>query len=81
VRVRFLRGLAESVRGQSVIVAKCDRGQDDRAASLLVEWPLVGNVVYAQFRDKAGNRSPIYASDGATYNPNAKKVYLPLVMK
>lgn len=52
-----------------------------QAYTNLVEWPLVGNVVYAQFRDKAGNRSPIYASDGTTYNPNAKKVYLPLILK
>ena len=47
----------------------------------MVDWPLVGNVVYAQFRDKAGNLSLIYASDGTVFIPNAKKVYLPLIRK
>jgi len=47
-----------------------------------VEWALSGNVVYAQFRDRAGNVSPIYGSDGSVYNPNlTHRVYLPIVLR
>jgi photosystem II stability/assembly factor-like uncharacterized protein len=47
----------------------------------MIEWVLTGDVVYAQFRDNAGNTSLIYGSDGSVHIPNAKRVYLPIVIR
>ncbi|MEA3340187.1 MAG: hypothetical protein U9R15_09490, partial [Chloroflexota bacterium] len=44
-----------------------------------VEWALAGDVVYAQFRDRAGNTSSVYSSEGDEYEPY--QIYLPLVMR
>ena len=45
-----------------------------------VEWILAGNVVYAQFRDRAGNVSQVYSSDTAPPSP-AYQIFLPVVMR
>jgi hypothetical protein len=45
----------------------------------VLDWVLTGDVVYAQFRDNAGNRSIIYASDGS--HIYTEKIYLPLVLR
>jgi hypothetical protein len=34
-----------------------------------------GQVIYAQFRDRAGNLSPIYGSDGSTHWLNGHYIY------
>lgn len=47
----------------------------------LAEWILTADKVYAQFRDAAGNVSPIYSSDGKVYSPGAERLYLPLVLR
>jgi hypothetical protein len=39
---------------------------------------LAGDVAYAQFRDHAGNPSPVYGSDGST---SEHHIYLPLVIR
>jgi surface antigen len=44
-------------------------------------WVLTSDVVYAQFRDRAGNLSSVYGSDGSVYDPNARRIYLPLVLR
>jgi len=44
-----------------------------------VEWVLTGDAIYVQFRDRAGNTSPVYSSGGDEYEPNL--IYLPLVLK
>ncbi len=44
-----------------------------------VDWALIGDVVYAQFRDRAGNTSSVYSSEGDEYEPH--RIYLPLVMR
>lgn len=44
-----------------------------------LEWTLTGDVVYAQFRDNAGNPSIIYSSDGS--HIYTEKIYLPLVLR
>ncbi len=48
-----------------------------------ITWVLQSDVVYAQFRDRAGNESLIYGSDGSVYNPNAdyQYIYLPLILR
>jgi hypothetical protein len=45
------------------------------------DWVLTGHAVYAQFRDRAGNESFVYGSDGSIDDPNPKRVYLPLIMR
>ena len=40
---------------------------------------LSGDVAYVQFRDHAGNISPVYGSDGSTADQH--HIYLPLVMR
>ncbi len=53
-----------------------------RSYTNTLEWVLTGDVVYAQFRDRAGNESLIYGSDGSVYNPNAKhRIFLPVVLR
>ncbi len=44
-----------------------------------VEWVLTGDAVYVQFRDRAGNTSPVYSSSGDEYEPN--RICLPLVLR
>lgn len=44
-------------------------------------WILQNPVVYAQYRDQAGNESPIYGSDGSVYWPDGYAVYLPLIFR
>lgn len=44
-----------------------------------LEWTLTGDVVYAQFRDSAGNPSIIYSSGGS--HIYTEKIYLPLVLR
>ena len=44
------------------------------------DWVLTGHTVYAQFRDRAGNESLVYGSDGSIDNPNLTRVYFPLIM-
>jgi hypothetical protein len=41
----------------------------------------VPDVVYAQFRDRAGNISPIYGSDGSVIDSSAHRIYLPLTLR
>lgn len=46
-----------------------------------VEWVLTGDVVYAQFRDRAGNLSPVYDT-GEVAPPTSNNItYLPLILK
>lgn len=46
-----------------------------------ITWVLQSNVVYAQFKDRAGNLSPIYGSDGSIHWLNEHYIYLPLVLR
>ncbi len=46
-----------------------------------VLWALTTDVVYVQFRDRAGNWSPIYVSDGSVINQNETKIYLPIIVR
>lgn len=46
-----------------------------------ITWVLQSDVVYAQFQDRAGNASPIYGTDGSVHIPDAKRIYLPLVLR
>ena len=39
-----------------------------------------GNVAYVQFRDHAGNVSPVYGSDGSS-TTDQQHIYLPLVLR
>ena len=45
-----------------------------------LEWVLTGDVVYAQFQDRAANTSSIYGSDGSAWE-TVRQVYLPLVVR
>jgi len=45
-----------------------------------LEWVLTGDVVYAQFQDRAANISSIYGSDGSAWE-TVRQVYLPLVVR
>jgi hypothetical protein len=45
-----------------------------------VSYPAGGVVVYLQFRDAAGNLSPIYGTDGSD-SSLTEKAYLPLIRK
>jgi hypothetical protein len=47
----------------------------------VVTIPSTNLLLYAQFRDKAGNLSPIYDTNGNIYNPNARRIYLPLIVR
>ncbi len=45
------------------------------------QWALTTDVVYIQFRDRAGNLPPIYGSDGSVIVLNESKIYLPIIVR
>ncbi|RME44676.1 MAG: hypothetical protein D6796_11485, partial [Caldilineae bacterium] len=48
--------------------------------TVTVTHPYSGGVLYAQFRDRAGNFSPVYGTDGSD-SSLTQRVYLPLVQR
>ena len=48
-----------------------------QAYSTTVVWPVTGEAVYVQYRDNAGNVSPVYSAS----LPGEHRVYLPVVMR
>ena len=48
-----------------------------RPYSVTYDWTLGGEVIYVQYRDRAGNVSPVYGSDES----QLRITYLPMVMQ